>query len=239
MKYLRQYKEQDLLFFDIETARESESLDKSPMRDAWLYKARNQNEISKKTGLAVTPEEYYKEKAALYSPFAKVITIVAGVIEKRGKDQPDALVTKVYSGDEKDILEEFNSDIQIHVATRPKAALAGFNNKKFDQPMLMNRMLINRTLPCELLDTAHLKPWDILAVDLAELWQSTKFYPDSMFAVASAFGLSCKTDLSGADVSDAYYAGKIKEIERYCVQDVLTTANIFRSFAFKDLVVLA
>lgn len=64
MKQLENLNENDLCFYDIETARAVEVLvEGTPIYDAWKYKARYQNELNKKTGQEYTLEEYYYEKA--------------------------------------------------------------------------------------------------------------------------------------------------------------------------------
>ena len=68
MKALDKYKEEDIIFFDIETASAFKKLNKgSPLEAAWLYKFRHQNEVLKKTGEPSTPEEYWSEKAAQWA----------------------------------------------------------------------------------------------------------------------------------------------------------------------------
>lgn len=233
MKYLDQFNEQDLIFFDIETARGQKELTKgTPMYDAWMYKARYSNEMTKKSGEEVTPETFFKEKAALYAPFAVIVSIVAGRIV-----DGDKLSVKVYSGDEKKLLEDFNADLGKMV--KSTTAFCGFNNIGFDQPFVAKRMIVNGIEPHGVLDTAHLKPWEVRVVDLSILWKGNSFYQDSMAAVAMALGIpSPKTNMDGSEVSDAFYGGKIAEINKYCVNDVLTTANIFRKFKNKPLVTL-
>lgn len=236
MKYLRILNEQDLLFYDIETARAAESLDKlNPiLQEAWRYKARHQNEIEKKTGNQTTAEDYFNEKAALYAPFARIVCIVAGRING------DTLGVKSYSGDEKKILTEFGQDLSQFKLKRSSGVLVGFNSIGFDSPFVSKRMLVNNVILPELIDQAHLKPWETEAVDLSKLWQGSSFYPDSLGAVAATLSLPFpKGQMDGAEVGNAFYKGKIEEIVKYCTGDVLTTANIFRRFLQKNLVTLA
>lgn len=232
MKYLDAYKEEDLIFFDIETARAVKELKPgTPLHDAWLYKSRYNNELNKKTGKDYTPEEYFNEKAALYAPFGRVVSIVAGGIRN------DVLRVKVYSGEEKNLLTEFNNDLGKSV--KAMTAFCGFNNVGFDQPYVAKRMLVQGITPHKILDTSGDKPWEIRVVDLSSLWKGTSFYPDPLVAVATALGLpSPKSSMDGSEVSDAFYDGRIEEINKYCVQDVLTTANIYRRFKGKGLVAL-
>ena len=82
MKQLKNLNENDLVFYDIETSRGIEELQEDTQYyDAWKYKARYQNELNKKTGETFTIEEYYYEKAPLYAPFGRVVTIVVGRIK--------------------------------------------------------------------------------------------------------------------------------------------------------------
>jgi predicted PolB exonuclease-like 3'-5' exonuclease len=225
MKFLQQYNEKDIIFFDVETVRAVDKLTPdSHMYDAWIYKSRYNNEMSRKTGEAMTPEEFFEEKAPLYAPFAKIACIVAGRIV-----DDNCLSLKSYVGDERDLLAEFNQDLKK--MAKLSTALCGFNNIGFDQPFVAKRMLVCGLTPHDMLDTAHLKPWEVKHIDLSKLWQGTSFYPDSLLAVSAALGLpSPKQGMDGSQVSEAYYKGKTKEIAEYCTLDVLTTANIFRKF---------
>lgn len=225
MKFLQQYNERDIIFFDVETVRCVEKLTpESSMYDAWIYKSRYNNELSRKTGETMTPEEFFEEKAPLYAPFAKIACIVAGRIV-----DDNQLSLKSYMGEEVNLLHEFNEDLKK--MAKLSTALCGFNNIGFDQPFVAKRMLVNNIPLHAKLDNAHEKPWNINDIDLSKLWQGTSFYPDSLLAVSAALGLpSPKQGMDGSQVSEAYYKGKTKEIAEYCTLDVLTTANIFRKF---------
>jgi uncharacterized protein YprB with RNaseH-like and TPR domain len=234
IRKLNDYKESDILFFDIETARITKNLKKgSPLEAAWLYKCRYDNELNRKTGKEFTPEEYFIDKAALYAPFAKVVAIVVGKIVK------DKLVTKKYSGEESEMLAGFNTDIETALSKNSNTVFGGWANIGFDQPFLAQRMLVSGIRPNLLLDNAHLKPWEVKSLDLKEIWKGTAFHPASLISVAVALGLpSPKNNMDGSEVGEAYYEGKIEEIVDYCEGDVLTTANIYRKFMGKDLISL-
>jgi len=236
MKILLNYKSSDLIFFDIETARVVEKLiPGTPLHSAWQYKARYQNEMKEKLSRdgsdpEVALEEFFEEKSPLYAPFARIACIVVGRIDGEN------LKVKTYAGEEDQLLTNFMTDLSMFTTARPGAALCGFNNIGFDQPMITKRSMVNNVQLHPLLDTAHLKPWEINALDLSTLWKGASFYPDSLVAVATALGLpSPKTGMDGAKVSEAFYAGKIDEIVEYCKADVLTTANIYRRFSQKSL----
>lgn len=238
IRHLDNFDESNLIFLDIETVRAAKTLtEEHPLYEAWAYKNRYNNELERKTGEPVTLEEYWNEKAALYAVFAKAVVIVVGRIHGDVLKTKRYAVSKTNKWDEKLILAEFNNDINTILDKNPNTVFAGWANKTFDQPFLSKRMYVNRIKPNLLLDTAHLKPWEIASVDLKELWQGTAYYPDSLLAAAAALGLpSPKEKMDGAQVGEAYYAGKIDEIAEYCELDVLTEANIYRILAGKPTV---
>lgn len=229
MKQLENLNESDLIFYDIETARVVDQLEENtPLYEAWKYKTRYSNELNKKTGLEFTAQEYFHEKAALYAPFLRVVTIVVGRI----KD--NILYLKAYASyDEKELLEEFNKDLQAVYNNNPKVRFVSFNGVGFDTPALEKRSIINAVKPATLLSEGHLEPWKVTQIDLSKVWKGNAFYPDSLVAVATALGLpSPKDTLDGSQVSQAFYNGKLPEIVKYCLKDVESTARIFRKLSF-------
>ena len=229
MKQLKNLNENDLVFYDIETSRGVEELQEDTQYyDAWKYKARYQNELNKKTGETFTIEEYYYEKAPLYAPFGRVVTIVVGRI----KD--NKIYLKSYASyDEKELLEGFNKDLELVYQSNPNTKLVGFNSNGFDSPFLLKRSIINGVTPASPLDEGTSKPWDMKALDLAKIWQGSAFYPDSLIAVATALGLpSPKDALDGSQVSTAFYEKRLPEIVTYCLKDVETTIRVYRKLAF-------
>jgi hypothetical protein len=229
MKQLENLNENDLVFYDIETSAGVDVLEEgTQLYDAWKYKARYQNELNKKTGLEYTLEEYFYEKAPLYAPFGRVVTVVVGRI----KDNKIHL--KSYASyDEKELLEEFNKDLQLVYQSNPNTRLVGFNSNGFDSPYLLKRTIINGIKPATPLDEGTAKPWELKSLDLAKIWQGTAFYPDSLIAVATALGLpSPKNALDGSQVSTAFYEKRLPEIVTYCLKDVDTTIRVYRKLSF-------
>lgn len=229
MKQLDNLNENDLCFYDIETSRGVEVLEEgTPMYDAWKYKARYQNELNKKTGQEYTLEEYYYEKAPLYAPFGRIVTIVVGRI----KD--NRIYLKTYASyNEKELLEEFNRDLQLVYNSNPNTKMVGFNSNGFDSPFILKRSVINGVKPAFPIDEGGAKPWELKALDLSKVWQGSAFYPDSLVAVATSLGLpSPKDALDGSQVSTAFYEKRLPEIVTYCLKDVETTARVYRKLAF-------
>lgn len=223
MRALKQYKEKNLIFFDIETARVVKELEiDSPLFDSWNYKVNKKGEMSNNEVV-----ESYRADAGIYPEFSKIICIVVGII----KDGEIILATLDYDS-ESEILVKFNALLR-RISTE-NSTLVGFVNKGFDTPFAAKRMIINGIEPYHELDISGLKPWHINQIDLAEIWKMGSSNRASLINIATAFGLpSPKDDISGADVSDAYWDGELKRISKYCRADVATTINIYRKMLLK------
>lgn len=224
MKILKNTNVEDIIFLDIETVRIVPELEKgTQLFDSFDYKMRYSREAEKFDG---SLEDIFKQKAALYAEFAKIVCVTIGKV-KDGK-----LKLKSYYGDDENkLLKEFGTVLDGFVAQNKKTVLLGHAIKGFDLPFLMRRMLINSLELPSYLDIAHLKPWECTFVlDTLELWKSTGFYSASLINIATAFGLpSPKQDMNGSETSEVYYneKGGLERIKNYCEQDVKTVCNVF------------
>lgn len=237
MKALKYLNTSDIVFFDIETVRISDTLKKgTELHHAWEYKSRYDSE--NKTTAPVSVEQLFKEKAALYAEFGKIVCITVGRIHT-GKDKVTFPIFKNYdSPDEKEILASFMSDLNKVCEKNHNTFLFGHAIKGFDIPFVFRRCLINGIEPNHLFDIGEAKPWELTAKDTLELWKSGAFYSASLLAISNAFGLpSPKTDIAGHETSDVYWKNKktgLERITRYCMRDVLTLINVFRKCRFEE-----
>lgn len=225
MRSLKNLKQENLLFFDIETAPIVKELQlDTPLFDSWDYKQNKKGELSNDEVIKT-----YSAEAGLSPEFSKIVSIVIGKIVK-GKIY---LIT-IDHDSEADILNEVNEILERNL----KCKLVGFVSKQFDTPFIFKRMLINGITPHDKVDNSGLKPWDILDIDLAEEWKGNSFTRASLINVATAFGLpSPKSDISGADVGRVYWEeGRegLNRISQYCGRDVVTTINVFRKMLIQE-----
>lgn len=225
MRALSSLKQEELIFFDIETAPLVEVLElDSPLYDSWAYKVDKEG-VNEPSQII----ESYSKEAGLYPEFAKVVSIVVGKIV----NDKIVLIT-LDDPNEVDILNRFNKLLERNI----KDKLAGFVNIGFDSPFVFKRMLINGIKPHDKLDSSGLKPWEVEEIDLGVLWKGTSFSRASLINIATAFGLpSPKDDISGADVGRVYWSeGEegLKRISAYCRKDVKTTINIFRKMRLQE-----
>lgn len=235
MEALQKLNLKDVIFLDIETAREVEELElDTPLFDSWEYSKRKHTENGTDEELL----QLYKDEAALYPEFARIVCITVGMV--RG----NTLHTKTYKGDERQLLLEFNNMLDVSTDRNAKTILCGHAIKGFDAPFIAKRCMVNGLKFNYLLDVFGKKPWDVdkQMIDTKDLWKGTAFSPSSLINIAVALGIpSPKSDISGADVGRVFYedgdAG-LSRIVRYCERDVLTTANVVRKLMYEPLLEL-
>jgi DNA polymerase elongation subunit (family B) len=111
----------------------------------------------------------------------------------------------------------------------PAVVLCAHNGKEFDFPYIARRLLINNMRLPEPLKLQGKKPWDIPHLDTLDLWRfgDYKNYT-SLDLLAAAFEIaSPKTQMDGSQVGDTFYKEKnVEKIARYCIQDVITLAQV-------------
>ena len=222
MKILRELNLKDLLFIDIETVPLVQELKEgTPLYESWDYKVRHNRDNDNFEG---TLNESYIKHSALYAEFAKIVCITVGMVVN------DVLKVKSYSDDDEfSLLTEFTRQLSNMTAQNKNLRLAGHAIKGFDIPFIMRRCLVNQIELPLLIDTAHLKPWELTAIDTLELWKGSGFRGCSLINISTALGLtSPKDEMEGGDTYKVYYNVKngLDLIRQYCEKDVHTVCNV-------------
>jgi 3'-5' exonuclease len=124
-------------------------------------------------------------------------------------------------GDERGLLEAFWTVLRRNQDAR----IAGFNSRGFDGVFIHVRSFIlgiqasRNLVPYRYSTKEHLDLHDVLG-----LWTSNR--TPSLDVVCEVAGIpSPKSEMSGADVEDAYAEGRILDVARYCAGDVRATAD--------------
>lgn len=217
-----------ILFLDIETVPQTESLDNLPPELRFLWEEKFNTiklRMPEKYETETTAEEGYKKSAGIYSEFAKVVCISVGFIYFKDKEM--YIKVKSFAGD--DEIQLLN-DFAAMMEKQPQYYLCGHNIKEFDIPFLCRRMLINGiTIPLSM-NVAGKKPWETTFIDTLELWRfgDYKNYT-SLRLLTAIFGVPTpKDDIDGSMVADVYYNEKnIKRISNYCEKDVVATIRLY------------
>jgi DNA polymerase elongation subunit (family B) len=181
-------------------------------------------------------DDKWKEMLGLYSLSAQVVCI--GMLNpSSGKGtllyddrhgeltdlaMPDGTEFSLVGGDEAEILEQFWSTVSKF------ERVITYNGRGFDVPFLMQRSLIreveistNLLPPRFFLDRNHLDLQDALSA-----CRATR--PFGLAAWTEAIGASSPKEgsVAGAEVGEAFHAGRTGEIAEYCARDVVATARL-------------
>jgi len=216
MKVLKKLNLEDVVFLDIETTRLVEELKvDTPLYESWEYKMKNSREAEDGE-----LNESYVEKASLYPEFSKITCISCGKL--RGEN----ISLKSYTGEEKDLLTEFNNDLETISKNNPNTILCAHAGIGFDIPFIMKRCIVNEIDLHDLIDISGKKPWEVGVVDTNVIWKASSFSGASLINICVALGIpSPKTDMSGALAAKYYWNSDNKEeaverIKNYCEEDV-------------------
>lgn len=223
----------NLIFIDIETVPGSSSFEDLP--DAW--RGLWEKKVARTLPEDVPAEQYYDERAALYSEFGKIVCISIGYYNMR--DSMRVLRIKSLCGvDEKRILSEFCALLTQFEKLQGGWVFAGHNIKEFDLPYLSRRMLINGLGIPSCMNFYNLKPWEYNVIDTLHIWRFGDYrnYTSLELLTASLDIPSPKGDMTGAEVATIFAAGDYQRIMTYCQGDVLAVANIIQRFNGQPLI---
>jgi len=248
MRLLRLENINNILFIDIETAPQWQTLDAAPeyVQKEWIYKFKFRegapkppdpnNSNSAQDFVQDKYYNYFKElwtaQAGLFPEFSKVIVISAGYMDGYN------FKLKSYSHDkEADLLKSFSEDLTAFNKYNKYLKLCAHFGKGFDYPFLAKRLLIHRQILPDLLDSYGLKPWEGANLDTQEIWKIGGYGSGgTLSSIAMAFGIPTpKDDIGGAEVAGCYYNGELQRITTYCEKDVFTLLNVFKAMRGEEL----
>jgi hypothetical protein len=180
-------------------------------------------------------DKHYAKNAALYAEWGKIVCIGVGVVSE-GKFKVKYLCSRY----EKQLLEEFAT-----IASKV-TSLVGHNSIEFDFPFLFRRMVVHGIQVPKVLNAIGKKPWEMAMDDTLKMWSGTAWnHKVSLALICETLGIeSPKGDMDGTKVGEVFWGmfdgvandelpfEKEKEaldkIGKYCVGDVIATANVFQ-----------
>lgn len=165
----------------------------------------------------------YDTVGGYYPEFGKVVCITIG-----RKDADDTLKIKQYVGEERQILEQFNHDVDVVMTKQPTVYFAGADINTHTLPYLYKRMVVHGINPYHVFDTSVSKPWDTTHSDIAQLWQGASYNKVSIPVMAYMFGMPFYQIYNDKNVAAAlYYNGHIDTIQYIGIVEVTTVFNLF------------
>lgn len=232
MRLLKEIKDENVLFLDIETVSEKADFEElpEPVKKLWERKS---NYFRKDDQ---TPADVYG-RAGIYAEFGKIICISVGFITQQNGKKVFRLKS-FYGDDEKKLLAEF-ANLLNNSFNHSKYYLCAHNGCEFDYPYIARRMLINDISLPKILDMAGQKPWEVKHLDTLNLWKFGDYkHYTSLALLTTIFNIPTpKDDISGADVGNVYWNEKnIERIVTYCQKDVLAVAQLYLRYKGEPLI---
>ena len=170
----------------------------------------------------------FKDKAAIYAEFGKVITIAIGRFFLNPEKELSLKIKSFHGDNEKALLTQFREVLEKF--PQDKLILCAHNGKEFDFPYLCRRMLVNTIAIPEVLNISAKKPWEVRHFDTLDYWKfgDRKNYT-SLELLAALFDIpGSKDDIDGSMVSTVYHeSNDLDRIAKYCCKDVVVTAQLF------------
>lgn len=216
-----------ILVIDIETVPVFSHFDEldSNFQKHWI---RKYQQTSKYNSEEVSVEDSFFQRAGIYAEFGKIICISLGRIQFEN-GSAEVKIKSYFGDDEKNLLEEFFTDLEIFSKKWSDVKLAGHNIREFDIPFICRRALIHGLPTPKPLQIQGLKPWQIDHIDSLELWKFGDYkHYISLDLLAHVLGVeSSKTDIDGSQVAEQFWIHKdLQRIVTYCEKDVKTTIKV-------------
>lgn len=232
----------NVLFLDIETVSGQAEFSelREDMQALWAHKAqglnrRGSSEPLDDEGIA----ESYKDKAAIYAEFGKIVCISVGVVHRDKNKQLRIRLKSFADHDEKILLNNFNEMLDQYYNNVNKYFICGHNIKEFDVPYMCRRMIVNSLEFPKMLDVVGKKPWETNhLLDTMTLWKfgDYKAYTSLKLLAATLGFPSPKDDIDGSQVGRVFWEeNDLDRIAHYCEKDVLATAQLLLRYQLAPL----
>lgn len=230
-----QFNIEKLLFFDIESVSQYEFLKDLPQEDLkqWLSyydnfreRVTDESRITEKMTQEEIKQEVYRQTAAFFPEFGKVVCISMAFVTKDGKVKFESFCGQ----DEVEIL--LNTRKIFDKVESLGFELCGQNIKNFDIPFLAKRYVINGLKPPKLFPNYNTKPWELKVVDTRDVWNFGGKSIGSLDLICSVLKVDSPKngEVKGDSVTTNFWDGKYEEIKTYCQKDVKALVDIISKF---------
>lgn len=218
-----------LFYFDIETVSAYPDIDTLKENDIIGY-----NLFERKFNKMGWEEKYgdlntsYKEQGGIISTYGKIVCISFGFVAD-GK-----YTIRSFSGEEKDIVENFNN--LLKKIEQKAFKLGGYRIFYFDIPWILHKLHKYGIEPANIIYLYDKKPWESRIVDLSEDWKQKFAYPSSFDEVCYELDIdSPKKDLSGSMVYEYFWEkNDIESIVKYCEEDIRACIDVGKKLYFEN-----
>ena len=235
---------QQMIFIDIETSTQKQTfqelIDENPvLEEYWNIKTSQLVEAQPETLKDFTdPHKMWSRMAGLYPEWGKIVCISMGQLKFDETGFPNDFKAVSYSShDEKQMLKDFLQTAAKIMVKYPKMQWVGHNIKGFDLPYIIKRALINGVSIPQAFHLHKQKPWENCLLDTQDVWKFGGYNTAKLGLISELLGIpSPKDAMSGPEVNEYYWDGKLDEIKTYCEKDIKATANVVLKIAGMSII---
>ena len=224
---------QNILFIDVETVSQHPSIKVLNDHGRYLWQQKI-GFLQRREEREWTEEDYdqsYKDRAAIYAEFGKVIVISAGFFTQAEDYTYNLRIKSFYGHDEAEVLSSFVAVLDKKFDDPNLHVLCGHNIREFDIPYLCRRLTIHGLHLPVLFKLSGKKPWEVkFVLDTLEMWKYGDYKNfTSLDLLAYSLGIpSPKENMDGSKVGHCYWIeSDLEKIRRYCETDVITVAQVY------------
>ena len=207
----------NILFVEIETVTGEKELKKgTELYDIFKDKFRLKGDIDDEE-----LPEIYSTTSQNNPEFSKVVAITLGRIIGG-----ELMLESFSDKSESTLLNNFMRKLDAISDVRTR--VCGFKIKTLSIPFILNRCISNGLPPHKLFDNSGLKPWEILAIDMFELWKNNLWRIPTLPSICLSVGLDYpKSLMVFGNSTDHYYSGGLSDIVNKCEVTTHIVANLF------------
>ena len=233
-----------MIFIDIETTTSKQTfqevIDDNPvLEEYWELKTQQIKESQPDTFSGIeNRDQMWSRMAGLYPEWGKIVCISIGQLKFNDRGQTDGFSSTSYYGhDEAKLLTDFLEVASKIMNKYPTMKWVGHNIKGFDMPYIVKRALINSIVVPKAFHFQKQKPWDSCLLDTQDIWKFGGYNTAKLGLISELLGIpSPKDAMSGPEVNEYYWNGRMEEIKTYCEKDIRATADIMLKISGKLLI---
>ena len=182
--------------------------------------------------------EIYKQYAAVYPEFGRIVCISVGQTKFDEDDNPTFLKRSFYGEDEEKNVREFINFMRIVFNKIPDIKILGHDVKRFDMPYILKKCMIMGIPVPSKFHLHNIKPWENCLIDTIEIWKCGSWgagvsleHLTFMLGVANPKDADVSSNEDYGGVARAFWNGMLEELKEYCEDDIRATMDVLLKFS--------
>jgi len=231
------HKLENLLYFDLETTSEFETLGELKIHNERKYNVFLKHcKIQRNKGaehyVNHSDDELYISKAPVLPEYGKIICFSSATFKSGDELVPDEIKYFSSCSDDELTIMTYIHRVLKKIDNNPRSIqLCGHNIKGFDIPWICKKLIQYKFDLPNIVCIFHKKPWEMQFVDTKELWSFGSYYQNAIVdEITTMLDIDDpKDDIDGSEVYNEYWKNhNLERIRIYCEKDVKSCIDIMK-----------